>query len=101
VTDEVPVKYWGEALFTSTSIVEEDEEERGCPSCAAGKTASLELRSVQRNVLTARPIDIRNIKKGKTEKKSWYRYVFSESPGGAAHRERTRGSKPYLPFLVR
>jgi len=28
---EVPVKYWGEALFTSTSIVEEDEEERGCP----------------------------------------------------------------------
>jgi hypothetical protein len=37
VTDEVPVKYWGEALFTSTSIVEEDEEERGCLSGAAGK----------------------------------------------------------------
>jgi hypothetical protein len=65
------------------------------------KTASLEPRSVQRNVLTARQIDIRNIKKGKTEKKSWYRYVFSESPVGAAHRERTRGSKSYLPFLVR
>jgi hypothetical protein len=37
VIGEVPVKYWGEVLFTSTSIVEEDEEERGCPSGETGK----------------------------------------------------------------
>jgi len=50
VIGEVQDEVKGEELFTSTSIVEEDEEEGDVLSARREKTASLEPRSVQRNV---------------------------------------------------